>query len=118
MWEKAKHNDFSDLLPDKGKHRKPEEIDLDEDSMHPLFMEMMQDVIAQQKEQGATPKLRAGWDDCEISDSAWERFMQKHSKKGGGKNDNAISDQAGANSGSPAQGRNERAGAGEGDGNF
>ena len=91
MWEKAKHNDFSDLPPDKGKHRKPEEIDLDEDSMHPLFMEMMQDVIAQQK---------------------------AHSKKGGDKNDDAISDQAGANSGSPAQGRNERAGAGEGDGNF
>ncbi len=91
MWEKAKHNDFSDLLPDKGKHRKPEEIDLDEDSTHPLFMEMMQDVIAQQK---------------------------ARSEKGGDKNDNAISDQTGANSGSPAQGRNERAGAGEGDGNF
>jgi len=33
------------------------------------------------KRESTKPQLRAGWNDCEISDSAWERFIQKRSGK-------------------------------------
>ena len=63
------------------KHKRPE--DIDENNSNASWMKTEEDVppkfdpaLLNDPPKPDCPKLRAGWDDCEISDSAWERFVQ------------------------------------------